>query len=157
MGKNEKDSDSVLAFDTLFTTNSIQILKILLPCLSSRMQPFLAVFIKYLELQYTMQYFKTHPGSYGGRQMENTSMDFSTIFPKIQGYLSPAERSRIEQLMNMMQTFEKAQEMKPMFDMMSSLFAAEGGMDGGGNPMDMLKNMLTPEQQAMFDMFSATT
>lgn len=156
MGKNEKDSDCVLAFDTLFTTNSIQVLKILLPCIPIRMQQFLAVFIKYLELQYTMQYFKTHTGSYGGRQMENSAQDFSSIFPKIQGYLSPSEKRHIEQLMNMLQTFQTVQEMKPMLDMMNTLSAAENGSGSGTNPMDFLKNMLTPEQQSMFEMFSST-
>ena len=156
MEKNEKDSDCVLAFDTLFTTNSIQVLKILLPCIPVRMQQFLAVFIKYLELQYTMQYFKTHTGSYGGRQMENQVQDFSSIFPKIQGYLSPSERTHIEQIFNMLQTFQTIQEMKPMLDALNSFSGTNGGTDTNGNPMDFLKTMLTPEQQSMFEMFSST-
>ena len=34
--------------------------------------------------------------------------------------------------------------------------AAGGGLFGGANPLDMLKGMLSPEQQAMFEMFQTS-
>ena len=160
-----KDKDGVLVFDTLFTTNSIQILKILLPCIPPRMQSFLAVYIKYLELQYTLQYFKSHPMFSGGRQTENTP-DLKTLYSEIKGYLSPEGRAQFEQLSNLLQTMQTVQEMKSMFDMMNAF--SDTGQTGNSSddaalhaslpdPMELLKGMLSPEQQAMFDMFRTDT
>ncbi|MBO5292254.1 MAG: hypothetical protein J6B10_03620 [Lachnospiraceae bacterium] len=166
MENKEKEDDSVLAFDTLFTTNSIQILKIILPCIPAKIQRHLAVYIKYLELQYTIQYFKIHPVSFGGRLLENQTQDIQSILPKLQGYLSPAGKSQLEQLMGMLQTFKTIQEMKSMMDMMNAFSDNNDSASGlgdffnasaGSDPMEFLKGMLTPEQQAMFDMFSADT
>lgn len=156
-----KDKDSVLAFDTLFTTNSIQILKILLPCLPSRMQQFLAVYIKYLELQYTLQYFRSHPVFSGGRQKENTP-DLMSVYPEIKGYLSPEGRAQFEQLASLVNTMQTVQEMKSMMDMMNAFTdtgTGSGGSSqpGSADPVELLKGMLSPEQQAMFDMFRADT
>ena len=57
---DEKERDNVAVFDTLFTNNQIQIMKILLPCFDRPMQKYLAIYIKYQELQYTLSYFRNH-------------------------------------------------------------------------------------------------
>ncbi|NLL79899.1 MAG: hypothetical protein GX234_08935 [Clostridiales bacterium] len=154
MESKEKDSDNVLAFDTLFTTNSIQIMKILLPCLPTRLQNFLAVYIKYLELQYTMQFLKTHPMSPGGRQSENTVQDIQSVYPQLQGYLTPSSKTQFEQFFGMLQTM---QEMKGMMDMMNMMNSFSGEDNDFSTSMDFLKGMLSPEQQAIFEMFSSDT
>ena len=43
---DEKEQDNVTAFDMLFTTNQIQIMKMLLPYFDSSMQKYIAVLIK---------------------------------------------------------------------------------------------------------------
>lgn len=60
MDKNK--SDKVLAFDTLYTSNHIQMLKIFLPYLDSNLQKYLAIYIKYSELQYTLSFYKKRKG-----------------------------------------------------------------------------------------------
>ena len=50
---NVCENEAVIAFDTLYTQNHIQILKILLPYFDPYGQNHLAVWIKYLELRYT--------------------------------------------------------------------------------------------------------
>ena len=53
---NVCENEAVIAFDTLYTQNHIQILKILLPYFDPYGQNHLAVWIKYLELRYTLEY-----------------------------------------------------------------------------------------------------
>lgn len=151
---NEKEDDGILAFDTLFTANHIQIMKILLPYFDKGMQKHLAVYIKYLELCYTIDYFKSYPGSLSGQAAGKKELDLAELYPKLQGYLTPSQQKQAEQLLNMMQTFKTFREMKDMMDMMNSFQGGEG--PDGGDPADFLKNMLTPEQMAMFEMFRDT-
>lgn len=57
----KQEQDSIQAFDTLYTTNQIQILKILLPYCAPDIQRNLAVMIRFLELQYTIFFVRSHP------------------------------------------------------------------------------------------------
>ena len=43
-------NDTILTFDTLYTTNEIQLLKLALPLLSNQLQPIAATLIKLREL-----------------------------------------------------------------------------------------------------------
>ena len=64
MDPNEHHTEStskVIAFDTLFCTNHIQMLKVMLPYMDNQTQKSMAVYIKFLELNYTMEYFRRHP------------------------------------------------------------------------------------------------
>lgn len=62
----EKELDKVAAFDTLFTTNHIQMCKVLLSYLPAPYQSTLAVYIKLAELNYTFSFLKRHPRAYLG-------------------------------------------------------------------------------------------
>ena len=53
--------DKAAAFDTLFTNNRIQILKTLAYYIDPHLLKGLAVYIKFLELQYTLALFRKHP------------------------------------------------------------------------------------------------
>ena len=58
----DQSSKIIAAFDSLFTTNRIQILKILLPRLAPEHQSGFAVYIKLLELQYTLSFLHRQIG-----------------------------------------------------------------------------------------------
>ena len=58
-----KGSDIIAAFDSLLTTNHIQMLKVFLSYLAPDLQGGLAVYIKFLELQHTLQFLKNRPKS----------------------------------------------------------------------------------------------
>ncbi len=205
--------DKITAFDTLFTTNHIQMLKILMPYFEPHMRRQLAVYIKYLELRYALSYFDSashelygcaggygsfHDGDPFGREEFNIGKICSEILP----YCTNEEKQKVEQISGlfrsmemykeMSQTFEMMKEFMPDFspDFLSNLMPdspadgkpgaspdsrAEGSGNGNGNPepgtgkedtenengntnqgsnmMDMLMNMLSPEQKAMFEMF----
>ena len=65
------------------------------------------------------------------------------IIDEIRPYLSETERNSIDSILN-------------VFNMMQMLSTMEQMSSDAGtfNPMDMVKEMLTPEQQNMFEMYS---
>lgn len=60
MNMEETGNDAVLLFDTLYTTNHIQMLKVLLPYIEAEQRNKIALLIKFQELQYTLHYTKNH-------------------------------------------------------------------------------------------------
>ena len=154
----EQNSKTITAFDSLFTNNRIQMLKILLPRLAPEQQNGFAVYIKLLELQYTLSFLRRHPGMRlmgGGKQL---SADFFQgdnsgtfeLLDEMLPFSGPEERSRIENIKSMIANFKKMQEMMEMIQMIQELFPE--GM-GGDNPMDMFAGMSDSGLSSIFQMF----
>lgn len=171
-----KENEAVIAFDTLYTNNHIQILKILLPHFDSKGRKRLAILIKFMELRYTMEYFGRHTAADDGEEHQETAKqpDIVRIFEQIKNFCTPSERAMFDQLANLKKSMEMYEEMTSMMHLFSQLSpegegasaAQNGSADqsegqgfspfGDANPMDMLKGMLSPEQQAMFEMFRSS-
>lgn len=143
MSRDEAEKkDSIRAFDTLFTTNHIQIYKLLLPYLDQSLQRRLAVYIKYLEFQYTAAYFKHHP--FGCMPREFLS-DTSQLYQEILPYCSYSERKKVEQLMDLSSTIKNAEEMMETVKMMKEMFPDGFSFGEGENGADFMQ---------MFEMLS---
>lgn len=161
--ENKEDATgAILAFDTLYTTNHMKILKLLLPYLEVENQKKLAVFIKWQELLYTLNFFKQYSASLYSPDFKNKKeLDLMTLLPLLTPYCSESEKtilSQFSQMQNMMHMMDEMQQYMPMIQQfMSSMSGGNniGGMfgSGDGNMMDMLRNMMSEEQQAMFSMF----
>lgn len=144
-----KEHDRVLAFDTLFTTNQCRMLKTVMPFFDVSMQRHLAIYIKYLELQYALTYFKKNPfPPFSG------ACDTHNIFQDILPYCSPDEKQKISQFENIFSAMENYRNMMEMMSMMKEMFPqGEGtpdsdilsGLFGGGGDMN--------EMGSLFDMF----
>lgn len=173
MTDKKEDASSVMAFDALYTTNQMQKLKVLLPYIEPSMQRHLAVYIKYMELQYTMNYTKKHSAALSGCGLSQPEKpDLRKLCKDLSLYSSPEEIRQLEQIQNMLQTFETVQEMTQTMNAMKEIFPdlstdgpagpfsafADGDSGTGENAaspiMDMLMNMLTPEQKEMYRAFS---
>lgn len=109
MIKNEQ----IYAFDSLYTTNHIQMLKILLPCLNPPLQKNLALYIKFLELRYTISFLSAHPYVISGcgfdRERGGQEIPLNELLP----YLTPQEAENFRQLqksMDMMKQFSGIQK-----------------------------------------------
>lgn len=172
MANEHEEAANVMAFDALYTTNQIQKLKILLPYIEAPMQKNLAVYIKYMELQYTMQYVRRHPFQIGGCSIpDDTKPDLQSLCLQLSLYSSPEEIRQLDQFRSMIRTMETVQEMSQTFSALQEIFpdlsaapfgdpsSAESTADAGDagkssfSMMDMLLNMLTPEQKEMYEMF----
>lgn len=126
-------ADKIQAFDTLFTNNHIQMYKILLPYFDSDIQKKLAVYIKYMELEYTRTYFKLHPYAYTPKE---TAPDTNNLLQEILPFCAGDEKKRLNKLMDMVNNMKNAQEMMETLNTMKELFPDGFSFDGD---MDMMK------------------
>ena len=161
--ENKEDmAEAILAFDTLYTTNHMKILKLLLPYLEPEHQKKLAIFIKWQELMFTLNFFKQYSASlYSSDFKKRKKLELNTLLPLLIPYCSESEKSIISQfsqIQNMMHMMEEMQQYMPMIQQFMSSMSGENSPEGmfdsnDNNMMDMLKNMMSEEQQAMFSMF----
>ncbi len=169
------DRSKVAAFDTLFSTNHIQMLKVMLPYMDNQAQKSMAVYIKFLELNYTIEFYKKNPYPLCGCMEKESSPDFLKMCGELLPYCTEEERKQIEQIRNIMQSMEMYKEMSKAMELMKDFMPdmTSQGMNSsidpdssdaqkpeGSNGFDitgMLMNMLTPEQKQMFDLFGGKT
>jgi hypothetical protein len=109
-----------------------------------------------MELQYTINHSKEHPFQICSQSAQPP--DLSKLCKELSLYSSPEEVRQLKQLENMVQTFKTMQEMSQTFETMKEIFPdmAEDDTSRSGIPssvMDIMMNMLTPEQKTMYEMF----
>jgi hypothetical protein len=115
-------------------------------------QRFAAVFIKYLEFNYTLKLcLSTNCDCNTGQSDFGQTADkldiLQDFLPKILPFCTEAEASMIKRLISLKSTFDSFEQMKPLIEMLSQ-------MDNEANhSMDMLKGFLSPEQVNLFEMF----
>ncbi len=160
------DQDAICAFDTLYTNQHIQMLKLALPLLPNGYQTFLAVYIRFLEFRYTlslsgMQKKNTPPGSSSGESLSMDSIEkyLDSILP----YMNEEDKKRTKKIKDTLQSMEQFKQLKPIIEMMMSQMDHEEKesetenekVNGGSSDsmINLLSGMLTEEQQAMFEMF----
>lgn len=145
--------DKVTAFDALFTNNQIQKLKILISYVDIPMQRQLAVYIKFLELKYTMELFRRSPQLSVSPSPQEGPIDPAKLCQEITPYCSPKEQNQINQFVSMFQAMSHYQEMMETVKMFQEMFpegmsfpgseTADGGSSGendtvGGISPDMM-------------------
>ena len=169
---DSNEHNKVIAFDTLFCTNHIQMLKVILPYMDNKTQKSMAVYIKFLELNYTIEYFKKHSSPLCGCMERESSPDLFKMCSELLPYCTENEKKQIEQIRGVFQSMEMYKEMSKTMEMMkdfmpdintfSNAFSddSDPSNPGGNNNsqngfdmMNMLMNMLTPEQKQMYEMF----
>ena len=123
-------------FDNLVTPPFLYTLKLLLPYTPPSIQRFFGVYIKFLELRHTMEYFRGF----------SSNPSPSDILEGLKPYMDPAEKEMMEQMSGMMNMMEMVQNMQNM--------SKASGNSSFFDPMDMMKSMLNPEQQEMFEMYN---
>lgn len=164
--QSNEPAEAILAFDTLYTTNHLQMLKLLLPYLDVDQQHLLAIFIKWQEFQYTI---RSHPGTSctgalsmcGHLSSQQKELDLSKMLPLLQPYCSEEERKMLSSfagIQSMMKTWKDISQYLPVLqEMMGAFSSMEDGASqpfaGTNGMMDLIQNMMTPEQQTMFSMF----
>lgn len=156
----KEESSSVMAFDALYTNNQIQKLKVLLPYIDPSMQKNMAIYIKYMELRYTMDLCKKHPFHICSAASEEQTPDIKKLCRELKPYCTEAEVKQLEQMESMLQTMEMYQEMSQTMSAMQEMFpnmGSESSDESSASMENILMGMLSPEQKAMFDAFSNQT
>lgn len=136
-------TDPITAFDTLYTTNHLQMMKIILPHLQEDMQSNIAVYIKLNEFLFALRFSKEsrHHADFKSRKKE---VDMQSLIGEISPYLNGNEKDMLKKLADMKDNMEKFQQISQMMQMM------EGASD---SPESLLQGFLSEEQMAMFKMF----
>ena len=134
--------NNIHAFDTLFTSNHIQMYKLLLPYMDPSLQKNIAIYIKYMELQYTMFFFKEHPST--GMHFEKSS-DIKEVFEELLPLCSPKEKEYLSKYAEMFTTMDNIKEMMETVSTLKQLFPE------GFSFQDM--DPTSPDFMQMFQMF----
>ncbi len=159
------------AFDTLFTTNHIRILKAILPYMDNQMQKHMAVYIKFWELRYTIDFLVQHPYPLCGCTASKKEGDFSKMCIDILPFCNENEKRQIEQFQNIFKSMEMYREFTKTMEMMKdfmpesdmgnlfgNLFSSNDTSAGASSPppadfQNILMNLLSDEQKELFQMF----
>lgn len=153
----EEATESIMAFDTLYTTNHMKILKLLIPYLNTEFQHKLAVYIKWQELIFTLNMSQNACFSSGLCQLKKKQEDtIFSLLPSLLPYCTEKEKAQLStfsNMLNIMNSFSQMKEYMPLIQ--SFLSQMQGGeqMAGDNNMLDMLKNMMSEEQLGLFSMF----
>lgn len=144
----QSDFDKMTPFDKLISSDWLQMLKLLLPYLPPAKRQTLAIYIKYLELEHTIDFFRHFEQDVHAQAFQKETASPSAILEEIRPFLPEQTRNFLDSLLSIFNMMEMVSAMKDMMP-------AENEQSGAGsiNPMDMMKEMLTPEQQDMFEMY----
>ena len=117
-------------FDLRTNTPYLQMIKLLIPYLPPKKQRILAIYIKFAEFQNTLSSF---------RIFKNRTYSTEQMLTEIRPYLPSDIFNSIDNILNMVS----------MMEIMKNMSEASTT-----DPAELLKNMLTPEQQSMFELYN---
>ncbi len=152
--------DTILTFDTLYTTNEIQILKLALPLLSPSLRPYAALLIKGKELQYCIDRLPKTKIEHASLELSYLDVFLDNALP----YCNEKQGQLIRQLKQLKHSIDMFEKMKGMMSFfgedgvsdISSLFQAFGQSESepsGNNPEDILHSVMSGEQAELFEQF----
>ncbi len=82
--------------------------------------------------------------------------DITELFAQIQNFCTPTERAMLEQLAGLKRSMEMYEKMAEMMQLFSQFESEDGEpLSGASDPTELIKGMLSPEQQMLFDLFGA--
>lgn len=138
----EETTDKMTPFDRLISSKDLQLMKLIIPYTPPANQHMLAILVKFLELNRTIKIFHQSRQNIHTQTFEKSFSSPLDIVDEIRPYLSEAERTSVDSILNVF-------NMMQMLETMEKMSGTETF-----NPMDMVKEMLTPEQQTMFEMYN---
>lgn len=138
-----QEVDPITAFDTLYTSNQLQMLKVVLPYMQSEMQHIIALYIKLNELLITYRFYKSNKDNPTSSKPKD--FDFGQMLKFLSPFLSDSEREMMNQFSSMQENMEQFKQMSSMMSMMQDM--------NGDSPESMLQNFLSEDQMAMFKSF----
>ncbi len=140
MNSTKKNSTPKTPFDDLISSTHLDIMKLLLPLIPPNNQGQFALYIKFQELQETARFFKRYPNGLHSCGFDEFSHEPSDMFSTIKHYLPEENRELFDNISNIMHMMEMMRQMQEV-----------SNMSGEDSSMDFLKNMLSPEQQEIFN------
>ncbi|MBQ9489240.1 MAG: hypothetical protein IKO03_12925 [Lachnospiraceae bacterium] len=106
------------SFDSIFTSGSLQMLKVLLPCLPADKRGGFAIFIRMQELLFTMDQVRQFHGSIPMESSPSGDALFDALLP----YCNSSQEEQLRQMKSMLKQMEQIKEAMEMAQMMQELF-----------------------------------
>jgi len=127
---NDDFSQFMTPFDQSISNHSLQLIKLLIPFLPPQSQRIIAIYVKFMEFQHTLSFFQV--------MKQRDWEDLKSYLPRsaMEAYDNILNMMNMVNMMNMFQDMQNSSDTEAEFD-----------------PMSMMKDMLTPEQQDMFQMY----
>jgi hypothetical protein len=150
---DEKTTRPMTPFDELTIPEEVQMLKLLLPYTPASGQKNIGILIRFLELQHTIQFFRHSTMGTDVTSSGHSSASFLEILEAISPYLAPKDAEMIRTFREFMNIMEMAQTLQSGFSDQEECTDDGNNSFGNLNPMDLMKGMLSPEQQEMFQMY----
>lgn len=137
---DKKSPPPISPFDELVTPPELQTLKLLIPFTPLSSQRALGILIKYLEFQQTISFFN-QPQNRLHSQILSEQRPVTTfeMLTELKPYLPAGQGEMIDTMLNMLHVMKVIQK----------------GQNTDSNPIGMMMDVLTPEQQDMFHMYQS--
>lgn len=135
---SEDSSVKLTPIDQIANSGNLQMMKALLPYMARSGQHQMAILIKAMEINNVLSFYQ-HPSDVSASSLDTKHISTMDMLQDIRSYLNGPEQSMIDQCLNMFQ----------MMNLYNSF------QNTGGSTDDMLKNLLSPEQQAMFETYQS--
>lgn len=133
--------NNILAFDSIFSINSMQLLKVLMPLIPGKFQPVIAIFIKYQELLYAYQYLQRHPCAFMSMEPGVSFEEkINQTLKEIRPYCSAEYVEYIDQIESVLDLLQKYKEFEPIFKVMEGV-KPQGNADNFSKYSDMLNDL----------------
>lgn len=160
----ENLQDKISAFDTFFTSNHIQMLKILLAYVDPSLLQNMSIYIKLSELRYTLDLFRSYKKDKIPFPVRE-SFDTDKLCQEFLPLCTEPERQRLLHMKQMMDNLKNIRDIMEMMEMMKELFpegepfsnTSSKGSDNANpfsnsfNPMDFFSGLSGfPDLQEFF-------
>ena len=145
-------------FDSLITTHSMKIIKAALPYIDISEQRFLSIYLKFSEFMNTIHLFSEHPSELSACKTKSSDKgNVSKMIHALRNVCDDKERETMDTILNFMQAMQLYQSYTDFFATSADgNHKAENSSTGNGfQNMDIMKALLTPEQQTMFETYKS--
>lgn len=145
---SDENNSNKTTFDSLIQTRQLQIIKAAIPYIQITEQKFLSIYVKYLELNQTINLVNKKEDV-----LKMCSVDSESDSPNekpirmlndIRNYCSDSEKETIDMILNFFNAFE-----------IYNCYVRKQGEGNGKreSPLSFFKNFMTPEQKEVFEAY----
>lgn len=150
----EETANTKTAFDAAIQKHQLEIIKAAIPYINSSEQKMISVYVKASELVDTISIFQKPDNSISICSQENGNGSPLDMLNDIKAVCTNTEKESINMIINFLNAFQLYDTYKSTFGDDENIFANAFGGDSPTNIFDTFKELLSPEQQQMFDTFS---
>lgn len=141
------------AFDSLITDSKLQMLKAAIPYIPANGQGFISMYVKFIELSKTIHIFQNkNIDALGACSLPEDKRNIFEMLNAMKHHCTGQQKEMLENVTNIINTFQMYQTFQ---DEITKINQDEDSPLPKIDNLDALKGMLTPEQQNMFDTYSA--